>query len=126
MTKAIADTPNEPEYVDIGFNQGIPVSLNGEKLLKNNSNISKETQYVLPRPPLNAFRGVGEPLCEQRSLTAPAKNEARNPKNPQNTGSPPQYDKESTFYIHHDIMLPSYPICLEWLDFDPTVEESTG
>jgi argininosuccinate synthase len=22
MTKAIADTPNEPEYVDIGFNQG--------------------------------------------------------------------------------------------------------
>lgn len=32
MTKAIADTPNEPEYVDIGFNQGIPVSLNGENL----------------------------------------------------------------------------------------------
>jgi len=28
-----------------------------------------ETQYVLPRPPLNAFRGVGEPLCAQRSLT---------------------------------------------------------
>ncbi len=38
-----------------------------------------ETQCVVPRPPLNAFRGVGEPLCEQRSLTAPAKNEARNP-----------------------------------------------
>jgi hypothetical protein len=31
-----------------------------------------ETQYVLPRPPLKAFRGVGEPLCEQRSLTTPA------------------------------------------------------
>lgn len=29
MTKAIADTPNEPEYVDIGFEKGIPVSLNG-------------------------------------------------------------------------------------------------
>jgi len=31
-----------------------------------------ETQCVLPRPPLNTFRGVGEPLCVQRSLTAPA------------------------------------------------------
>ena len=29
MTKAIADTPNEPEYVEIGFEQGVPVSLNG-------------------------------------------------------------------------------------------------
>jgi len=29
---------------------------------------------------LNAFRGVGEPLCEQRSLTSPAKNGYRNPK----------------------------------------------
>ncbi|HAC65720.1 MAG TPA: argininosuccinate synthase [Cyanothece sp. UBA12306] len=32
MTKAIADTPNEPEYVEIGFEKGIPVSLNGQKL----------------------------------------------------------------------------------------------
>jgi argininosuccinate synthase len=29
MTKAIADTPDEPEYVNIGFEKGIPVSLNG-------------------------------------------------------------------------------------------------
>ncbi|MGL5036081.1 MAG: argininosuccinate synthase, partial [Microcystaceae cyanobacterium] len=29
MTKAIADTPNEPEYVEIGFEKGIPVSVNG-------------------------------------------------------------------------------------------------
>lgn len=29
MTKAITDTPDEPEYVDIGFEKGIPVSLNG-------------------------------------------------------------------------------------------------
>lgn len=29
MTKAIADTPNEPEYVEIGFEKGVPVSLNG-------------------------------------------------------------------------------------------------
>lgn len=32
MTRAIADTPNEPEYIEIGFEQGIPTTLNGEKL----------------------------------------------------------------------------------------------
>ncbi|NET58360.1 MAG: argininosuccinate synthase [Symploca sp. SIO2E6] len=32
MTKAIADTPDEPEYVDIGFERGIPSSLNGDHL----------------------------------------------------------------------------------------------
>ncbi|MFE1745306.1 argininosuccinate synthase [Coleofasciculus sp. H7-2] len=32
MTKAIADTPNEPEYVEIGFEKGIPITLNGEAL----------------------------------------------------------------------------------------------
>jgi argininosuccinate synthase len=30
MTAAIANTPNEPEYLEIGFEQGIPVTLNGE------------------------------------------------------------------------------------------------
>lgn len=29
MTKAIEDTPNEPDYVEIGFEIGIPVSLDG-------------------------------------------------------------------------------------------------
>lgn len=32
MTKAIADTPNEPEYLEIGFEKGIPTTLNGEAL----------------------------------------------------------------------------------------------
>ncbi|MEA5510674.1 argininosuccinate synthase [Crocosphaera sp. UHCC 0190] len=32
MTKAIADTPDSPEYVEIGFEKGIPVSLNGQTL----------------------------------------------------------------------------------------------
>lgn len=32
MTKAIADAPNEPEYVEISFEQGIPISLNGQVL----------------------------------------------------------------------------------------------
>lgn len=32
LTKAIADTPDQPEYIDIGFEKGIPVSLNGEML----------------------------------------------------------------------------------------------
>jgi argininosuccinate synthase len=30
MTKAIADTPDQPEYVEIGFVRGIPATLNGE------------------------------------------------------------------------------------------------
>ena len=32
LTKAIADTPNEPEYVEIGFTKGLPTHLNGEAL----------------------------------------------------------------------------------------------
>ena len=32
LTKAIADTPNEPEYIEIGFERGIPTTLNGESL----------------------------------------------------------------------------------------------
>ncbi|MBV5261322.1 argininosuccinate synthase [Synechococcus moorigangaii CMS01] len=32
MVKAIADTPNEPEYLEIGFEQGAPVTVNGEAL----------------------------------------------------------------------------------------------
>jgi argininosuccinate synthase len=32
MTRAIADAPNEPEYVEIGFVKGIPVRLNGEEM----------------------------------------------------------------------------------------------
>lgn len=32
MTKAVKDTSDEPEYVEIGFEQGIPVSLNGNHL----------------------------------------------------------------------------------------------
>ncbi|MGF1542343.1 MAG: argininosuccinate synthase [Pleurocapsa sp.] len=32
MTKAIVDTPEEPEYITIGFEAGLPVSINGTKL----------------------------------------------------------------------------------------------
>jgi argininosuccinate synthase len=32
MTKAIADTPNSPEYVEIGFELGCPVTLDGQAL----------------------------------------------------------------------------------------------
>ena len=32
MTKAIADTPDEPEYIEIGFEKGIPTSLDGSGL----------------------------------------------------------------------------------------------
>jgi argininosuccinate synthase len=29
LTKAITDTPHQPEYIEIGFEQGVPVSVNG-------------------------------------------------------------------------------------------------
>jgi argininosuccinate synthase len=32
MTAAISQTPDEPEYVEIGFEQGLPTSLNGQTL----------------------------------------------------------------------------------------------
>ncbi|MEP0916211.1 argininosuccinate synthase [Leptolyngbya sp. DQ-M1] len=32
MTKSIEETPNEPDYVEIGFEMGIPVSLDGRSL----------------------------------------------------------------------------------------------
>ncbi|RMF22155.1 MAG: argininosuccinate synthase [Cyanobacteria bacterium J083] len=32
MTAAITDTPDQPEYIEIGFEQGIPITLNNEKL----------------------------------------------------------------------------------------------
>lgn len=32
MTKPLEETPDEPEYIEIAFEQGVPVSINGEKL----------------------------------------------------------------------------------------------
>ena len=32
MTKAITDTPDQPEYVEIGFERGLPVTINGQEL----------------------------------------------------------------------------------------------
>ncbi|HIK06388.1 MAG TPA: argininosuccinate synthase [Trichormus sp. M33_DOE_039] len=45
MTKAIADTPNEPEYLEIGFIQGIPTTLNG--VAKNPVELIQELNQIV-------------------------------------------------------------------------------
>merc|ERR1711973_915811 len=35
-------------------------------------------------------------------------------------------EDEDTTFVHHDIYLDSFPLCLEWLSFDPCAEEKSG
>lgn len=32
--------------------------------------------------------------------------------------------RESSLYVHHDLMLPSFPLCVEWINYRPSAENS--
>ncbi|KAK7050825.1 rRNA-processing protein [Paramarasmius palmivorus] len=34
-------------------------------------------------------------------------------------------ESEENLYVHHDLMLPNFPLCLEWLDFPPASASTT-
>ncbi|KAJ4480763.1 WD40-repeat-containing domain protein [Lentinula lateritia] len=34
-------------------------------------------------------------------------------------------ESEANLYVHHDLMLPNFPLCLEWLDFPPASSSSS-
>ncbi|KIK59649.1 hypothetical protein GYMLUDRAFT_168714 [Collybiopsis luxurians FD-317 M1] len=35
-------------------------------------------------------------------------------------------EAEENLYVHHDLMLPNFPLCLEWLDFPPAGPSTEG
>ncbi|CAH6718791.1 periodic tryptophan protein 1 [[Candida] jaroonii] len=34
--------------------------------------------------------------------------------------------RESSLYVHHDLMLPAFPLCVEWINYRPNSENNVG
>jgi periodic tryptophan protein 1 len=35
-------------------------------------------------------------------------------------------EEEDNYYVHHDILMDSFPLALEWIDFDPDGSAKPG
>lgn len=35
-------------------------------------------------------------------------------------------ESEDNLYVHHDIIMPTFPLCLSWMDYNPKQQDQKG